>query len=66
MIGFLVRLVIFARTLVRLWRRDPDFRTLVILVFFTLLTGTVFYRLQEGWCLVDAFYFSVTTLTTVG
>ena len=56
----------FLRTLVRLWRRDPDFRTLLILVFFTLLTGTIFYSLQEGWSLVDALYFSVTTLTTVG
>lgn len=59
MIGFL-------RTLVRLWRRDADFRALVILVFFTLSTGTIFYSLQEGWSLVDALYFSVTTLTTVG
>ena len=66
MISFLLRLVLFARTLLRLWRRDPDFRTLVILVFFTLLTGTIFYSLQEGWSVVDALYFSVTTLTTVG
>ncbi len=66
MITFLLRLALFARTLVRLWRRDPDFRTLVILVFFTLMTGTIFYSLQEGWSLVDALYFSVTTLTTVG
>ena len=50
----------------RLWRRDPDFRTLLILVFFTLLTGTIFYSIAEGWSLVDALYFSVTTLTTVG
>ena len=56
----------FLRTLVRLWRRDPEFRALVVLVFFTLLTGTIFYSLQEGWSLVDALYFSVTTLTTVG
>jgi voltage-gated potassium channel len=66
MITFLLRLALFARTLVRLWRRNPDFRTLVVLVFFTLLTGTIFYSLQEGWSLVDALYFSVTTLTTVG
>jgi voltage-gated potassium channel len=65
-ISFLLRLALFARTLLRLWRRDPDFRTLVILVFFTLLGGTIFYSLQEGWSLVDALYFSVTTLTTVG
>ena len=66
MISFLLRLALFARTVLRLWRRDPDFRTLVILVFFTLMTGTIFYSLQEGWSLIDAFYFSVTTLTTVG
>src|SRR5918997_1724954 len=65
MISFLLRLVLFARTLLRLWRRDPDFRTLVILVFFTLLTGTI-YSLQEGWSLVGVLYLSVTTLTTVG
>jgi voltage-gated potassium channel len=30
------------------------------------LIGTLFYSLQEGWSLIDAFYFNVTTLTTVG
>ena len=33
---------------------------------FTLLSRTLFYRTVEGWSIVDAFYFSVTTLTTVG
>jgi voltage-gated potassium channel len=56
----------FTRIVVRLWTRDPDFRALVVLVFLTLLIGTIFYSLQEGWSLIDAFYFSVTTLTTVG
>jgi len=56
----------FTRIVVRLWIRDPDFRALVILVFLTLLIGTIFYSLQEGWSALDAFYFSVTTLTTVG
>jgi voltage-gated potassium channel len=54
------------RAIVRAWRRDPQFRTLLGLVLFTLLSGTIFYSLQEGWSVVDAFYFSVTTLTTVG
>ena len=56
----------FTRILVRLWIRDPDFRSLVFLVVLTLLIGTSFYSYQEGWTLIDAFYFSVTTLTTVG
>ncbi len=48
------------------WKRDPQFRSLTFLVLVTLLGGTIFYSLEEGWSVVDAFYFSVTTLTTVG
>jgi voltage-gated potassium channel len=66
MIPILLRLGEFVRSVLGLWRNDPDFHALGILVFFTLLSGTIFYSLAEGWSLVDAFYFSVTTLTTVG
>ena len=66
MIEFFSPLVRLLKALVGAWRRDPQFRSLVVLVFFTLLSGTIFYSLQEGWSIVDAFYFSVTTLTTVG
>jgi voltage-gated potassium channel Kch len=31
-----------------------------------LLSGTVFYRTVEGWSWIDALYFSVTTISTVG
>ena len=66
MIEFFSTLVRLLRAIVVAWQRDPQFRTLVGLVFFTLLSGTIFYTLEEGWSIVDAFYFSVTTLTTVG
>jgi voltage-gated potassium channel len=56
----------FARTLVRALRRSEDFRVLVYLVVLLLLSGTLFYSIVEGWSPLDAFYFSVTTLTTVG
>jgi voltage-gated potassium channel len=56
----------FARSLGRLWRRSRNFRVLVYLVVFLLLSGTAFYSIVEGWSPLDAFYFSVTTLTTVG
>ena len=59
-------MISFTRIIVRLWIRDEDFRSLVFLVFLTLFIGTIFYSYQEGWGLIDAFYFSVTTLTTVG
>jgi hypothetical protein len=56
----------FARTLGRAWRRSEDFRVLVYLVVLLLLSGTLFYSIVEGWSPLDAFYFSATTLTTVG
>jgi voltage-gated potassium channel len=46
--------------------RDPKSRALLIWVAILLIVGTIFYSLTEGWHVVDAFYFSVITLTTVG
>jgi hypothetical protein len=45
---------------------DPQFRALAGAVGMLLVVGTVFYSLNQDWSLVDSFYFSVTTLTTVG
>ncbi len=40
---------------------------IAILVLVAILgIGTVFYHYQEGWSLVDSFYFSTITLTTIG
>ena len=47
-------------------RRDPQFVSLALLTVIAITTGTGFYSLVEGLRLVDAFYFSVITLTTVG
>ncbi len=55
-----------ARSVASAWRRDPQFRSLTFLVVITLLGGTIYYNLVEGWSVVDAFYFSATTITTVG
>jgi voltage-gated potassium channel len=66
MIQFFLTLRRLFRAVVGAWRRDPQFRSLTFLVAFTLLSGTLFYRTVEGWSIVDAFYFSATTLTTVG
>jgi voltage-gated potassium channel Kch len=46
--------------------RDPRTRVVLVWVLILLTVGTVFYAVVEGWTLVDAFYFSVVTLTTVG
>ncbi len=46
--------------------RDHEFRALFGVVFVILVSGVFFYHGVEGWRYVDALYFSVTTLTTVG
>jgi voltage-gated potassium channel len=46
--------------------RDPETRPLYVAAGGLLLGGTVFYALVEGWTAIDALYFSVVTLATVG
>lgn len=46
--------------------RDPRTRGLVYATLLVIVGGAVFYRAVEGWRWLDAFYFTVTTLTTVG
>jgi voltage-gated potassium channel len=65
MVAFFVTLKRFVKAVREGWQYH-EFRGLVFLVVMTLATGTVFYSLAEGWSLLDAFYFSVVTLTTVG
>jgi voltage-gated potassium channel len=47
-------------------RRDPQFASLGLLAVIAIVSGTGFYSLVEGLRVVDALYFSVVTLTTVG
>ena len=40
--------------------------TLVSSVVTIILSGTVFFRLVEGWSWLDSYFFTVVTLSTVG
>lgn len=42
------------------------YRYLVIAVVLILIMGTIFYHFVEKWSWVDAYYFSVVTLSTIG
>ena len=66
MIGLFVMLRRFLRAIRDAWRSDVAFRMLLALVVSLLVSGTTFFTLVEGWSVLDSFYFSVTTLTTVG
>ncbi len=62
----------FVLTIVRFIRafahglKDAEFRALLLVLVGLLVSGTIFYSTVEGWGLLDALYFSVTTLATVG
>ena len=66
MVSNVVMLHRFVRAVGDAWRSDAAFRVLLALVVSLLVSGTTFFSLVENWSVVDAFYFSVTTLTTVG
>lgn len=46
--------------------KDKNFQVIFIITLLLLLSGTIFYSSEEGLSILDALYFSVTTLTTVG
>ena len=48
--------------------KHPTTKKSALLVIFSVLLaiGTVFYARVEGWTVLDALYFSVATLATVG
>ncbi len=64
-IGLVLFLVRFVRAIAS-GLKDPQFRGLLVLVILLLLSGMLFYHQVEGWSWLDALYFSLITLTTVG
>ena len=54
-----------ARAVTAVWR-DPETKALPVVAGALVLTGTLFYWRFEDWTIIQALYFSVVTLTTVG
>ncbi len=53
------------RALAAVWR-DPETKALPVVAATLVLTGTIFYWHFEDWTPIEALYFCVVTLTTVG
>ena len=51
-----------------LWHafKMKNFQVLFVLVLLILISGTIFFVTEEGLSVVDALYFCITTLSTVG
>jgi len=60
--------IAFIRLSVALTRglRDPEFRSMLVLLLLVLAGGSLFFATHEGWPWIDALYFGVMTLLTVG
>jgi hypothetical protein len=54
------------KDVVRVFLREPAFRSLLAAACVVLVVGTVFYHYVEGWNWVDSVYFCTITLTTIG
>ena len=53
------------RALAAVWR-DPETKALPVVAGALVLTGTLFYWRFEDWTIIEALYFCIVTLTTVG
>ena len=65
MLSLLLGLAQLGRTIGRT-ARNPEFRALLVLYVVLVAIGTGFYARVEGWTVLDAMYFCVVTLATVG
>ena len=46
--------------------RQPEVQGVLTLALTLIMLATIFYWFVEGWSLLDALYFSVVTIATVG
>lgn len=65
MLALIVAIIAFIRA-VAYSLRDPKFKGLLTFVTVLILMSAVFYHRVEGWSFLDAIYFCVVTLATVG
>ena len=45
---------------------DEEFRGIFAVLIMLIVSGTLFFSAVEGWSIVDAFYFCIMTLATIG
>ena len=66
MISFFLNIFKLLRAVASGIKNDPEFRVLLFLLVTLLIGSTMFYSSTEGWSKLDALYFSVMTMSTIG
>ena len=47
-------------------KSDSELKSLLVFIIMLLIGSTLFYMSVEGWSAIDALYFSIMTMSTVG
>ena len=66
MFALLLNLYRFIKYALMALRKDEDFKSLLLFTVLLLLSSTFFYSQTEGWSVIDALYFSMMTMSTIG
>lgn len=66
MVSFFISFYRLLKILVTGIKHDKDFRFLFLFILILLFSATLFYSKMEGWTIIDALYFSIMTMSTVG
>lgn len=66
MISFFINIFKLLKAVIVGIKDDQEFRILLFLLVPMLIGSTFFYSSVEGWSKIDALYFSVMTMSTVG
>ena len=66
MVSFLINIFKLLKAVFVGIKDDQEFRILLFLLVTMLIGSTLFYSGIEGWSKVDALYFSVMTMSTIG
>ncbi len=66
MLSFFINCYRFLKIVINGLKNDGEFRFLFIFIILLLLGSSAFYVKFEQWSIIDALYFSVMTMATVG
>ncbi len=59
-------MILLLKILLQGFKTDKEFQFLFILIILLLIIANLFYTTIENWSIIDALYFSVMTMATVG